>query len=87
MNSGMVNSYKGYIGNKRIYLKRKKQLNRSVRQLKKYYKRFNKASDRWLLEVMIDSRKDDIYMLRLMWNFHKFKHRRLDKNDKAKPVR
>jgi len=38
MFSGKIGSYNGYVNSKRKYLKRKKELNRELRRLKKIFK-------------------------------------------------
>lgn len=75
MFSGKINSYKGYINSKKIYLKRKKQLNRELRIIKQR-QRLCKAFGRRYYQRIIEKGKDDIYILRIMYNYHKRENKR-----------
>lgn len=68
--SGMTNSYKGYVDSKRAYLKRKKQLNRGLRSVKKR-QRLCKPHGRRYCQMIINKGVDDLYLLNLMYKYHK----------------
>lgn len=88
MSSGMISSYKGYISSKKVYLKRKKQLNREIKHFKKCKRRCLAKGIKPRLNVdFINKRKDDVYILRLMWNYNKFGYRRKERSKKGLPVR
>lgn len=72
--SGKIDSYKGYIGSKRKYLKRKKQLNRGLRSIKKRQK-LCKAFGRRYYQMIINKGKDDLWGLNLMYKYYKRKNK------------
>lgn len=75
MFSGEIGSYKGYIKSKKIYLKRKKELNRELRVIKQR-QRLCKAFGRKYYQITIDKGNDDIYILRIMYNYYKRENKR-----------
>ncbi|MDJ8959765.1 MULTISPECIES: hypothetical protein [Clostridium] len=70
MFSGRINSYKGYINSKKIYLKRKKQLNREIKIIKRKKKKSKSIGKKYFGRI-IEKGKDDIYILRIMYNNRK----------------
>lgn len=75
MFSGKIDSYKGYIKSKKVYLKRKKQLNRELRVIKQR-QRLCKSFGRRYYQRIIDKGNDDIYILRIMYNYYKKENKR-----------
>ncbi|MBN1042534.1 hypothetical protein DWV13_13540 [Clostridium botulinum] len=71
----MINNYKIYIKSKRSYLKRKKQLNREIRKLKKSFKIYKSYWGKRYRIRQIESRKDELYILRIMFNYNKYKNK------------
>ncbi len=67
MISGRIDSYKGYITSKKVYLKRKKDLNREIKLIKRRQRLCKKVGRRYLGRI-IEKGKDDIYILRIMYN-------------------
>jgi hypothetical protein len=72
--SGKISSYKGYIDSKKIYLKRKKQLNREIRYFTKK-KRMCKKFGRRYFGKIVEKRMDDLYLLRIMYNYYKYENK------------
>lgn len=68
--SGRINSYKGYINNKRKYLKRKKRLNRELKSVKQR-QRLCKAFGRRYYQMIINKGLDDLELLNIMYRYHK----------------
>lgn len=70
MFSGKIGSYNGYVNSKRKYLKRKKELNRELRRLKKIFKS-SRGLRRRYCKNQISKCYDDIYILNLMYHYYK----------------
>ena len=70
MFSGKIDSYKGYINSKRIYLKRKKELIRELKKVKRKEK-LSKGFKRNYYKRIIEKGTDDLYLLNIMYNYHK----------------
>lgn len=74
MITGMVNSYIGYIGSKKAYLRRKKALNRQINVVKKR-RLLCKSFGRKYYKMIIDKGNDDLYVLRIMYNYYRIKNK------------
>lgn len=76
MFSEKINSYKGYTGSKKIYLKRKKELNRELNRIKKKEK-LSKGFRKRYYRNQINKGYDDIYILNIIYRYYKKEKRNL----------